>query len=88
VTDLQVVYAQRSPTQVTEGFYTVTDGLLVMRYEDGSPVDPERYRYQLKDGDDARQIATRFIKQIRKIKLGGQIDGFNDPIEYAPMGIA
>lgn len=88
MTTLHVVYVQKSPTQVDEGFYTVTDGLLVMRYEDGKPVDEGRFTHRLKEGEDARTIAGRLTKQMRKRALGATIEGFHDPIHYEALGIA
>lgn len=88
MTEVRVVYVQLKPDQVTEGYYTVDGDKLVMTFADGSPVDADRFCHTLKDGESAKQIAGRLTRQVRKSLLGDLVDGFNDPIRYADMGIA
>lgn len=88
MTEVRVVYVQLKPDQVTEGYYTVNGDKLVMTFADGSPVDADRFCHTFKDGENAKQIAGRLTKLVRKSLLGELVDGFNDPIRYADMGVA
>ena len=78
------------PGQVSEGFYVVEGGVLIMTRPDGSPVDPDRFRHVLKDGDSPAAIARVLTKLVRRDLLGLSADeeAFNQPLHYPRPGVA
>ena len=77
------------PGQVSEGFYVVEGGVLIMTRPDGSPVDPDRFRHALKDGDSPAAIAGVLTKLVRKSLAGMSEDEerFGRRLSYQPAGI-
>lgn len=78
------------PGQVSDGFYTITDGVLTMTRPDGEPVDPEQFRHTLKPGDDANAIAGMLTHRVRKILLGitDEQAAFGRRLDYPSSGVA
>jgi hypothetical protein len=83
-----VATAQLTPERVIEGFYTLDGDELIMTYADGSPVmlNDGQVKRKLTIGEDARVVASRLTKEIRKAMLGDIVPGFSDPIAYANQG--
>lgn len=70
------------PGRVEIGYY-VTDGkMLTLVDQDGTPIDPERFRQQLKPGDNPQVIAGRLLRR----SLGSAVRPFNRPIHYEKTG--
>lgn len=78
------------PGQITEGYYIVDDGVLVMVHADGKPVDDELFRHRLGTGDNARAIAKALTRKVRRHLLGLSPvqEKFARRIEYGKAGIA
>ena len=81
--------------QVTHGYYTLADGVLTMTDSKGVPVrktqSGDKYIHKMKDGDDARAIASRLTLEIYHMLRGetaATATGFNRPINYQPSGVA
>jgi hypothetical protein len=69
--------------EVAACFYSVSDGVLTMRDENGKPTGKE---HRLGPGDDAKQIAGRLALQAIQ-SARGQTD-FNRPLDYTQWGVA
>jgi hypothetical protein len=78
------------PGQVSEGYYTVQDGVLVMTHEDGEPVSPDQFRHTLKAGDEPAAIAGILTREVRRYMLGitKAEEAFGRPLDYGNSGIA
>lgn len=78
------------PGQISEGYYTVEDGILTMTHADGVPVSPDQFRCVLKDVDDPAAIARVLTREVRSYVLGISKDAeaFNRPLDYGPSGVA
>ncbi|MDB5611341.1 MAG: hypothetical protein JWP25_8241 [Bradyrhizobium sp.] len=77
--------------QVSEGFYVIEGTTLIMTRGDGSPVDAQLYRHELRDGDNAEAIAQVLTRKIRRQKLGlgdDSPEGFNRPLHYGRSSVA
>jgi hypothetical protein len=68
--------------EVARGFYFVTDDVLKMCDEDGRPTGKT---YKLNPDDDARQVATRLLRQEL---LKQPASDFNRRITYQRIGVA
>jgi hypothetical protein len=83
------------PGQVTEGFYTVRDGVLTMVRADGGALidkngNPVGKPYSLKNGDSADAIARVLTKQVRRQMLGmtEKEETFSRKLNYKQNGVA
>ena len=78
------------PGQISEGFYTVSDGILTMTNPAGEPVDPDQFRHTLKPGDDPAAIAGILTRKVRRHVLGitETEESFGRRLNYGPSGIA
>lgn len=65
------------------GYYSVADGVVTMRDENGKAVGKSR---ALGPGDDARQIAGRLTREAWLSRIGES--NFNRRIEYTKWGAA
>lgn len=89
--EIKYVMAYIGPNQITEGFYTIEDGLITMVRPDGGVVkmgDDSLVQHQLKDGESEEAIAKVLTKQIRKHFLGDIVEGFSRDLHYQPLGVA
>lgn len=91
----RVIIQIRRPTpgdvgQVSEGYYVVESGVLIMTHEDGEPVSPDQFRHTLKPGDDPAAIAGVLTRDVRRYMLGitKAEEAFNRPLRYSDSGIA
>lgn len=77
------------PGQVSEGFYIVKDGVLIMTHGDGRPINDE-FRHVLKPVDDPAAIAGMLTRRVRRFMLGisEAEEAFNRPISYGNFGTA
>ena len=76
------------PGRVTEGYYIVDDGVLVMTHNDGKPVDPVEFRHILEPHDNPTTIAMMMTRKVRRF-LSGQSETqekFARKIAYPKMG--
>lgn len=70
--------SEGDPGQITNGYYVVEDGVLVMTDEagnpflgpDGSPLKTKSNRHKLRPGDNAHAIASVLTKKRRRERLG------------------
>lgn len=71
------------PGQISEGYYTVEHGVLVMTHADGRPVNDE-FRHTLKAGDEPAAIAGMLTRRVRRFMLGisEAEEAFNRPLRY------
>lgn len=84
------------PGQVSDGFYTVTDGVLTLTAPDGSPLIKKDgtalspHRHVLKPGDDAQAIAITLTRKARRELLGlsEEQEAFGRRLNYGPLGVA
>lgn len=78
------------PGQVSEGFYVIQDGVLIMTHGDGEPVSPDQFRHTLKEGDNAAAIAGILTRKARRYLLGTteEEEAFARPLAYQSNGIA
>ena len=78
------------PGRVTEGYYIVDDGVLVMTHNDGKPVDPVEFRHILEPSDNPTAIAMMMTRKVRRHLLGQseKEEKFARKIEYPKMGAA
>lgn len=81
---------ETSPGKVTEGYYVVDDGTLVMTHADGKPVDPVQFRHTLQPGDSAEAIAKMLTRKVRRHLLGlsPTQEKFAKRIDYPKAGVA
>lgn len=95
------VYAQIKPSkgndpgQVSEGYYTIADGVLTMTRPDGEPVknpaEHTLYQHRLGPNDSPDVIAVVLTKKVRLHMKGIFTDestSFNRTLEYRSEGIA
>ncbi len=77
------------PGRVTEGYYIVDDGLLIMTHGDGKPVDPVEFRHILEPSDNPTAIAMMMTRKVRRHLLGLSPvqEKFSKRIEYPKMGV-
>ncbi len=77
------------PGRVTEGYYIVDDGVLVMTHNDGKPVDPVEFRHILEPSDNPPAIAMMMTRKVRRHLLGLSPvqEKFSKRIEYPKMGV-
>ena len=76
------------PGRVTEGYYVIDDGVLVMTHNDGKPVDSVEFRHILEPSDNPTAIAMMMTRKVRRY-LKGQSEvqeKFARKIEYPKMG--
>lgn len=91
MSDVQRVIVQlKAPSgdytgQVTIGYYTIEDGLLVMTNGSGVPVrnDGRRYEHKLGPKDKPAAVASVMTRQIRKELYG---DVKRGPLQYQHWG--
>lgn len=86
------------PGQVTNGFYVVEDGVLIMTKPDGKPhsgpdgkpIQNKTHRHTLRPGDNPDAIASVLTKKIRRETLGltEEQESFRGKLKYGPLGIA
>lgn len=79
------------PGQVTDGYYIIDDGMVVMTHPDGNPVDEYMYRAPLRAGDSAIAIASVLTKQVRRGMMGlteEQDAFFSRKLNYPKAGVA
>jgi hypothetical protein len=79
------------PDQISEGFYTVDDGLITMVRPDGKLVhldDHQPVQHQLQPGDNEQAIAKMLTRKIRKHFRGELVESFGNPINYPPASVA
>jgi hypothetical protein len=78
------------PGQVAVGYYKLEDGLLTMTNPKGVPVRSPNtgkpIQHVMRDGENARSIASRLTLTIRRA-VSGETD-FNRPLNYSRHGIA
>lgn len=79
--------------QVTEGFYTLSDGVLTMTDSAGAAVRDnrgEKFTHKIQGGEDARTIASRLTMKIylNRQESAGGVPGFNRPLNYYSSGFA
>jgi hypothetical protein len=77
------------PGQVSDGYYVLNAGELVMTHSDGEPVSPDQFRHTLKPGDDPAAIAGVLTRRCRRFLLGisEAEEAFNRPLGYSNAGI-
>lgn len=77
------------PGQVSDGYYAVADGVLVMTNPAGEPIDPDQFRHKLKPGDNPAAIAGILTRKIRRLILGitKEQEAFGRPLAYSDSGI-
>jgi hypothetical protein len=70
------------PGRVTEGFYTVADGVVTMTNPEGVPIrdiEGDRITHKLADGENAKAVASRLTMKIFRAVRGDDVGGFNRP---------
>jgi hypothetical protein len=76
--------------QVTEGYYTLQDGLLTMTDSAGVAVRKiktgEKITHHVQPAEDARSVACRLTLQIYLSRR--DVSDFNMPLYYPPSGVA
>jgi len=66
------------PGRVSEDWYVVVDGHVVLTDSDGKPIsEPRRY---INPGEDARLVACAMARRRRRTV--GPVNSFNGPIRY------
>lgn len=78
------------PGQVSEGYYIVNEGMLIMTHSDGEPVDDTMFRRKLRPDDNPAALAGVLTREVRRHMLGITKDeeNFNRPLGYSNSGIA
>lgn len=83
------------PGQVSEGYYTLDDGMITMTSPGGEPVlhpaESTPYQHRLAPNESPRVIAAMLTKRIRMHMKGiftEEQTSFNRPLEYRSEGIA
>jgi hypothetical protein len=66
------------PGEITEGYYCVADGAVVLTDEHGKPIDDAKHH--LGPGQDARHIACMLVRRRRRNSAAAR--GFNDKLVY------
>lgn len=91
----RVIIQIRRPTetdrgQVSEGYYTITDGVLTMTRPDGEPVAEGQFTHILKPGDSPVAIAGILTRRARRYLLGisEESEAFGRRLEYTSTGVA
>jgi hypothetical protein len=74
--------SEADPGACEIAYYTVDDGVLVMRDAEGNKTGA---KHRLQPGDNERQIACRLGKRAWRTTRGTD---FNRPLEYRPFGVA
>jgi hypothetical protein len=80
------------PGQISEGHYTIADGVLTMTTRTGKVVRDEcghTYTHKLQPADNADAIARQLTRKIRKeLRARGPAQGFSGPINYPKHNLA
>lgn len=83
---------EHDPGQITEGFYSVADGVLAMVYANGSPVliDGKPIEARLGPNDNPRAIAGRLTREVRRAlaNVTETEERFNRTLRYGNTGFA
>ena len=77
--------------RVTIGYYVLDDGILTMTDGEGAPfrgTSGDRISHRLQSDEDPTVIAKRLTMRIYRMVRGGDMAGFNRPLNYQPSGIA
>ena len=78
------------PGQVTNGYYKIEDGVLIMTDGAGAVVRHENgevWKHTLQPDENPRQVAARLTKEIRRAALGETVPGFHSRIHYPKLGM-
>jgi hypothetical protein len=83
------------PGQVTTGYYTLVDGVLMMTDSKGAPVHDlnsgEKILHKMQLDDDATVIAKRLTMKIYRMLRGETaptVTGFGRTLNYPTSGVA
>ena len=83
--------SENDPGRVTEGRYTVEDGVVTLTDDSGTPVrdrSGKTYSKKLEPDEDAYAVAGRLAKQFRRARCGGErVEGFSRKLHYPKLGI-